>query len=528
LNGRGELGRGEVGSVDFALLLRLEHSIADIVADMATGGLAYGELLEAIGTSLQWPLGSAWLVPTSTTTRQPAELHCAATWCAATFDGEEFAAVTRDLVLRPGEGLPGRVWRSGHPTWVRDISTRTEFPRAAAAARAGLAAAFCFPLVSQDGIEGFLEFFAPNALEPASELLATTTSLGRRIGDALRRGRVDEAVRRSEARLRAVLDAALDCVVIADADGVVLEFNPAACATFGYAREQAIGRALVDIIVPPGLRGRHEAGLRRYLETEEPRVLDRRIEIQGMRADGTSFPVELTITRIALPGRPVFAGYLRDLSERYRSEAELRESRRRVVEAAVAERQRLERDLHDGAQQRLISLGTALARARTALPAEPVRAAEILDEAIRALDEAAVELRNLARGIHPSSLTRYGLRAALKDVARRSPVDLHLGTVPRRRFPPSVESTAYFVISEALTNVARHAGTGHARVDLGLDAATLVVTVADDGPGGASADRGSGLRGLADRVALLDGSLEVLSPAGSGTTLRARIPVPAG
>jgi PAS domain S-box-containing protein len=210
-------------------------------------------------------------------------------------------------------------------------------------------------------------------MDPAPELLATMSSLGSRIGDALRRQRVDNAVRLSEARLRAVLAAALDAVVIADANGVVLEFNPAACATFGYQREQAVGRELAELIIPPELRARHREGLARYVRTEKPNVLDRRIEINGRRADGSVFPVELTITRIAVPGSPVFAGYLRDLTERHRAEEELRASRHRVAEAVVAERQRLERDLHDGAQQRLISLGAALNRARTALPDQSVR-----------------------------------------------------------------------------------------------------------------------------------------------------------
>jgi len=528
VNGTGDPAGGE-GSIDVGLLLRLEHAVSDIVAGVAGDASVFGELLEAIGVALRWPIGSAWVEDPDPDPARPQLLRCVATWYAPTFDGAAFAATSRDLVLGPGEGLPGRVWRSGRPTWLRDISVQPEFPRAEAAAAAGLAAAFCFPLVSRDGVEGLLEFFATAALDPAPELLATTTSLGQRIGDALLRTRVDEAVRRSEARLRAVLEAALDCVVIADADGVVLEFNPAACATFGHAREDAIGRELAELIVPPDLRDRHRAGLGRYLRTEQPRLLDRRLEIRGMRADGTTIPVELTITRIRLDGRPVFAGYLRDVSERHRAEEELKASRRRVAEAVVAERQRLERDLHDGAQQRLISLGVTLARARTALPDESARAAAILDDAIGALDDAAVELRNLARGIHPSSLTRYGLGAALADVARRAPVDLRLGAVPAQRFPASVEATAYFVVSEALVNVARYAGTAQARVDLGLEGAgTLVVTVADDGPGGATPERGSGLRGLADRVALLDGSFEVRSPPGGGTLLRARIPVAAG
>ncbi len=511
--------------VDPALLLRLEHDVADILGGQAAEDVIFVELLQAVGTTLRWPVGAVWQPHRSS------ELICVASWSAPEFGGAPFVEVSRSAALASGIGLPGRVWRSGQPAWISDVADDENFPRAAAAARAGLHAAFCFPLRSGDGLEGLAEFYSPYRMDPSRELLATMSSLGSRIGDALRRQRVEHAVRLSEARLRAVLAAALDAVVIADASGVVLEFNPAASATFGYPRDQAVGRELADLIVPPDLREQHRQGLAHYLHTEKPNMLDRRIEISGMRADGSVFPVELTITRIAVAGSPVFAGYLRDLSDRHRAEEELRASRHRVAEAAVAERQRLEHDLHDGAQQRLISLGAALNRARTALPNEPARAGEILDAALASLDEAAIELRNLARGIHPSSLTRHGLAAALADMARRSPVELSMDTLPTSRFPASVEATAYFVVSEALTNVARHAGSERARVglsitDLVAGRRTLEVTVADDGTGGASVTNGTGLQGLADRVALLDGTFDVVSPLGAGTLVRARIPLP--
>ena len=511
-------------AVDARVLLRLEHDVAEILHRATSENEVFVELLRAVGTTLRWPVGSVWQV------RSPAELGCVATWSAPDFDSAFFVEESLSATLAFGEGLPGRVWRSGRPAWITDVVGDANFPRAVAAAQAGLHAAFCFPLRSGDGVEGMVEFFAPNRMAPAPDLLATLASLGSRIGDALRRQRVEHAVRLSGAQLRAVLAAALDAIVIADADGVVLEFNPAACATFGYPAEQAVGRELAELIVPPDLRERHRNGLARYLASEQPTLLDRRIEISGMRADGSVFPVELTITRIAMPGRPVFAGYLRDLTERTRAEEELRASRHRVAEAVVSERQRLERDLHDGAQQRLTSLGAALNRARTALPDEPGRAADILDTALVTLDEAAVELRNLARGIHPSSLTRHGLAAALSDIASRSPVELSMSLLPNYRFPASVEATAYFVVSEALTNVARYAGSGRAHValsitDLSTGGRMLEVTVSDDGAGGASATSGTGLRGLADRVALLDGTFDVISPRGGGTLVRARIPL---
>jgi signal transduction histidine kinase len=168
----------------------------------------------------------------------------------------------------------------------------------------------------------------------------------------------------------------------------------------------------------------------------------------------------------------------------------------------------------------------SLVRARDALATRPDRAAALLDEAIGELTQAAEELRDLARGIHPASLTRHGLAAALIDVARRSSLELELGPMPPGRFPPSVEATAYFVVTEALANVARHAGTPHARVEVTEQPGALVVLVTDRGVGGAAVDRGTGLRGLADRVALLDGDLRVVSPDGRGTAVVARIPVP--
>lgn len=515
-----------VGVIDPALLLRLEHAVADILTGPAPGDTVFVELLEAIGTALRWPVGALWQAD------EADDLHCVATWHTPEFAGTSFVTVTRAATLPRGVGLPGRVWESGRPAWITDVVDDANFPRSVAAASAGLHSAFCFPLRSGATIDGFVEFFSPQRMGLAPTLLMTMTSLGSRIGDALRRQRADAAVRLSEARLRAVLAAALDAIVIADANGVVLEFNPAACATFGYQREEAVGRELADLIIPANLRQQHRAGLARYLRTNKAVVLDRRIEIRGRRSDGLEFPVELTITRIAMPGTPVFAGYLRDLSEKRRTEDELRASRHRVAEAVVTERQRLERDLHDGAQQSLIFLGATLNRARSALPDEPERAAGIIDTALVTLEEAAIELRNLARGIHPSSLTEQGLAAALSDIARRSPVELTMSVLPTHRFPTSVEATAYFVVSEALANVARHAGSKRARVAVTITddpparGRMLEVSVSDDGAGRASPIGGTGLRGLADRVALLDGTFDVVSPDGGGTLIRARIPVP--
>ncbi|HEU5254126.1 MAG TPA: histidine kinase [Solirubrobacterales bacterium] len=204
--------------------------------------------------------------------------------------------------------------------------------------------------------------------------------------------------------------------------------------------------------------------------------------------------------------------------------AELRASRHRIVEAGYAERRRVERDLHDGAQQRLMALTMTLRLARERLDADPAAAAELLDEAMEELGAATAELREFARGIHPVVLSDRGLAAALGGLAERSPVPVEIAAAPDERLPTPVESAAYFVVAESLTNVARYAGAELATVRVERRDGTLEVEVSDNGAGGADPDAGTGLRGLADRVAALDGSLSVRSEAGKGTTVEALIP----
>jgi signal transduction histidine kinase len=201
---------------------------------------------------------------------------------------------------------------------------------------------------------------------------------------------------------------------------------------------------------------------------------------------------------------------------------ELRASRTRIVSAADEERRRLERDLHDGAQQRLVALVLNLRLARNS--DDPVAVRELLDDAIEELTEATAELRELARGIHPAILTDRGLDAAVTALASRATVPVEIQRVPEERLDAPVESTAYFVVAEALTNVARYSQASHAEVEIGRANGTLVVEVRDDGVGGADPGRGSGLRGLADRVAAVDGRLVVKSEPGGGTTVHAEIP----
>jgi PAS domain S-box-containing protein len=316
-----------------------------------------------------------------------------------------------------------------------------------------------------------------------------------------------------------MLEASLDAVVTMDARGSVIGWNASAETVFGYAAHEALGREMAELIVPPHLRAAHRHGLARFLESERAVILDRRLELTGMRRDGSHFPVELTITRIGLPGLPTFTGYLRDITDRVTADRQLRESRARLVEVADAERKRIQRNLHDGAQQRLTSVLLSLGRLR-AISAQP---SELLEHSIEELADGLQEIRELAGGLHPSVLTERGLAASLRALELRAPVPVEVRSVPGRRLPEQVEAAAYYVVAEALANVNKHAGASCVVVDAVADEERLRVEVVDDGAGGAD-EEGQGLRGLADRVEALGGTLTLDSPARGGTRLRADIP----
>ena len=499
---------------DVRSIQRVEYAVARILAESDRPVEVYQAVLQAIGTALGWELGAVWEAG-------PGDdlVRCVQTWHA---DGgaAEFAVHSADLVLAPGEGLPGRVVESGEPAWLVEPPDDDNFPRAAIARRAGLHAAFGFPLLSPRGVVGMMEFFSRELRQPDNRLLETMRELGSQVGQYVARRHAEEAVRASESRLRAMLDAALDAVVTIDHSGRVTGWSHAAETMFGYAASEVIGREIADTIVPPSLRGAHRHGLARFVETSQPVVLDQRLELTALHRDGTEFPIELTITRISLPGPPVFTGYLRDITDRKRVEAELRASRARLVEVADSERRRIQRNLHDGAQQRITAVLLSLGRLREA----PLERAELIDMAIAELSTSLDEIRELASGLHPSVLSERGLVQALEALTLRTPTPIDLHTDIGLPLSEQLEAAAYYVVAEGLANTHKHAGATSVVVRVRTDEEHLVVEVRDDGVGGASQE-GSGLRGLADRIEALSGTLLLESPAGGGTRLVARIPI---
>jgi PAS domain S-box-containing protein len=333
------------------------------------------------------------------------------------------------------------------------------------------------------------------------------------------RDRVAELEREREL-LNAVANYAPSLLCLIDADGTVrpVATNKTFERTLGYDPSETGGVRFWERYVPPEDADEVRAAIEVVVaggetEVHEGRWVARDGRIVHVLWSCTPLPPFATGPAWLLSGD--------DITIRKGHEEEVRRSRARLVAASDEARKRLERNLHDGAQQRLTSLLLFLRLARS--KADP-SVAELLDQAIEELSAAVTELRELARGIHPEVLTRRGLAAALRVIAARMPLALEL-EVERGRFGEPAEPAAYYVVSEALANVTKYANATTAVVRVRRAGDRLVVEVQDDGVGGADASRGTGLAGLADRVAALEGSFSVESPPGEGTRIRAEIPL---
>jgi PAS domain S-box-containing protein len=296
--------------------------------------------------------------------------------------------------------------------------------------------------------------------------------------------------------------------------------NPAFEHNLGWTREDTDGRNLLDFVDP---EDRYLAGM--AIASAANGVPSERRESRWLHKDGSVRIVSWSAREIlGLEGRTVVLVSGADVTQRYRQAEEIRASRARIVQAGDHERRRLERNLHDGAQQRLVALSLSLRLAQAKLATDPAAAEDVLELSRAELAAALDELRELARGIHPAVLTDRGLAPALEALAARLPIPVEIET-PEVALPQAVEAAAYYVIAEALANVIKYARASVVTVRVSCDESCTRVEVADDGVGGADAAGGSGLRGLSDRVAALEGTLTVDSPPEQGTRIVAEIPL---
>jgi PAS domain S-box-containing protein len=329
---------------------------------------------------------------------------------------------------------------------------------------------------------------------------------------ALERDKLLVEVRARAQRYFALLQAMPDLMFRISREGSYLSYN--APNPRDLVEDEVVGKTLWDRL-PQELADRVLTAGRAAL-AGHPGVIEYSLDFE----DGTRHYEG----RFAASGDDEFLMIVREITERKQQQQELEASRQRIVAAGDDARRKLERNLHDGAQQRLVSISLSLRLAQGQLEKSPAAAHEVLEASREELARALEELRELARGIHPAVLTDRGLEAALESLASRAPLPVEIDG-PDASLPAPVEAAAYYVVSEALANVTKYAQASAVKVTVEQANGCAFVEVSDDGVGGADPERGSGLRGLADRVASLNGKLAIDSPPGAGTRVRAEIPL---
>jgi PAS domain S-box-containing protein len=299
--------------------LTTQFSVARAVAQASTVEEGLAQILGDLCGLLDWWYAAVWVV-----NDRVGDMTSVQTWMAREAGLEEFDEASRSTRLALGEGLPGRVWATGRPAWIRDAPHDDNFPRAKWAAKAGLHTACGVPIRVDGRVVAAMEFFSTDVRPPDEELLLLLDSAASQIGQFIERKQAELELRHSEAVKTAILASALDAVITMDGDGVVVDVNEVATTVFGYAREEMIGAELSALVIPPAHRERLRRNIERSAETGRAPLVGRRIELAATRKDGEEFPVEFAVTRADVSGPPIFVAYVRDITERHRADERLR------------------------------------------------------------------------------------------------------------------------------------------------------------------------------------------------------------
>jgi PAS domain S-box-containing protein len=303
--------------------LAVESTTAQALASSVSEGEAISRTLQSICETLDWVYGAFWEVDA------PANvLGWRFAWHSPAIDISHFEGLSRERPVPCGVGLPGRVWEQGKPAWIPDVLRDENFPRARFAAYDGLHAAFAFPILAGRQVLGVMEFFSREIRQPDELLLSMLVTVGSQVGLFIERKRAEEEVRESEARKRAVLEGSLDAIISVDREGRIVEWNPSAEKLFRYSQAEALGRLVTDLITPSRLRAAHNGILASFLSTSKMPVFGKRVEMPGLRADGTEFCMEMAIIRMPVGGSRIFTAFIRDITDLKETQQALLQSAR--------------------------------------------------------------------------------------------------------------------------------------------------------------------------------------------------------
>ena len=297
--------------------LAAQHGLARQLLHHDTLDKVAPSFVAAIAGALRWEAGALWEVP-----MEGEALRFVTGWGDHSLDTTELWRISESIRFERGTGLPGRAWKRGEISWILDLESDQNFPRLPVARRLGLSGALAIPIPigPPEGVLAVSEFFTRQFEEPSERLMSLLVGFSDQLAMFINRQRAEAALRGSVQLKSAMLGAALDCIVTIDHLGRIVEFNPAAERTFGYHREEVLGKRMDTLLMPEEFRERHRRGLKRYLETGDGPILERRLEMTAMRRDGAILPIELTVTVLTGSDPPMFTGFVRDITDRLESE----------------------------------------------------------------------------------------------------------------------------------------------------------------------------------------------------------------
>jgi PAS domain S-box-containing protein len=472
------------------------QEVGQVLAMSNTLEEAAPHLLKAVCANVGCQVGALW-----TLDNDLQKLRCLNVWTAED-NGSPFTAMTMDLALSPGVGLPGRVWADREPAWIDDVVVDANFPRAQTARATGLHGAFAVPIRLGDDVLGVVEFFRRTVAPPDADLLATMATVGGQIGQFIARTRVEQAMRESEARSRAILESALDAIITMDHRGAITEFNGAAERMFGYLRADVVGRELAGLLIPASLQEEHRRGLARYLSTGKGPFIDRRVEATAVRADGREFPAEISITKVPTGGPPAFTGFVRDVTERARADRERRQlldgehaARREAEEANRAKDEFLATLSHELRTPLTAIVGwTRMLLEGTLDETKTLRALQTIDRNAQAQVQLVADLLDVSRII--TGRLRLDVRPvdlgsiigasldAIRPAADAKQITLRSTLAPSALMTVGDSTRLQQIVWNLLSNAVKFTPHGGwVQIDLSDHADRLRIRVEDSGPG---------------------------------------------
>lgn len=453
--------------------LAIQYEIARALAEADDLGAVSGFLLTTLSDSLGWEAAGLWVADDA-----GGSIRCVD---VVPRDGSRAAwtAGTLGVTFQAGDGLPGRVLATRRPLWIPDLYNDEQFPRRPIARQVGLRHGYGFPILLRGRVVAVIELFAAAVATVDDRQTAFLEAVGHQLGSFLERTEARRAVATSEARKAGILHAAVDAIVSADSDGRILEFNAAAERMFGHRREDAVGQRIADLLVPPDLKAAHTAGLERYIETREPRILGERVRVRAQRADGSTLPVELTVTETKLRDEPMFTAFIRDIT----GEEEAETARERFLEILSHELRTPVTAIYGGAK--VVVRPDLDAGRRAELIADIGNEADRLYRLIENLIVLARAERGADRiTLEPVHLERVTERVAAAVAAHWPGVEFRLATSGSTQAVEGDETHVEQLLSNLMTNAAKYARAGGG-IDVQVDhlPTESVVRVLDRGPG---------------------------------------------